>query len=460
LYKFYGLNQISGSNVTELSRILIQFDLTDLTTLYSQQKINVTNNTFNVTLKLFDVYGGQSTPEQFTLNVYPLSRSFSEGKGRDIVKYSDLDSCNFLSSTYNNLWGASGAYQTGTVPASCDYYSALGNLDLKSSQYFTTGEENLEIDVTNIISATLTNQINNSGFLIAYDATHENDDKSYFVKRFASRTAYNVDYHPRLIVRYDDSMQDNTQNLELNTTNTLYLYNYRFGTLANIISGTLQTELTGTNCLYLKLSTPVTSGTYIKYFNASQLNFLTGTYSSNVLIQPAGPLYESLLISGSLTFDAEWLSRDKTVLFGRDSFTFNNQTCVSTKNDYSQYTITAIGVKESHKTNEKVNVRVNIFDYKSPMIKLVKAPLELAGIVIPNAYYQIRDYLTSEEIIPFDTTYKSTKLSSDKNGMYFDLDMSNLKNQRSYIIDIMLQIQGNEYIFRDASPVFRIDNLR
>lgn len=464
LYKLYGINQESGSNATELSRVLVQFDLTTLKNLYQNQKIDILDDTFNVTMKLFDVYGGQPTPSNFTIDVYPLSRSFEEGKGRDIVKYCDIDSSNYYSSSYNNSWGISGAYKTGSVPTNCDYFTSLNTNSLKCSQQFITGEENLEINITSLISATLTNQIPDSGFIVSYDSNIENDNHSYFVKRFASRSAYNEDYHPRLIVKYDDSIQDDTQNLEFDSNNVINLYNYRFGSAANIISGSSQIELTGSNCITLKLSTPITSGTYVNYFSGSQVTIglipLTGTYTSNVFIQPSGSLLDCLNVSGSIDFTSTWLSNDRTVQFFQDTCTFNPQQRSSIKKDYSQYTVTSIGVKESHKSNEKVTIRVNVFDYKSPLVKLVKSPLILAGIVFKESYYQIRDYLTSEEIIPFDTVYNSTRLSCDKNGMYFDLDISNLKTQRSYVIDIMLKIQDNEYIYRESSQIFRVDNLR
>lgn len=465
LYKLYGINQVSGSNATELSRLLIKFDLTDLRTLYAQNKLNLTDDSFNATLKLFDVYGGQPTPSQFTIDVFPLSRSFDEGLGRDIIKYSDLDSSNFLSSTYNNLWSISGAYQSGSVPASCDYFNLLGSTNLKSSQYFSKGTEDLNVDVTTIISATLAQQIPDSGFLISFSNEIESDNKTYFVKRFASRSAYNDTFHPQLIVKYDDSLQDDSQNLEFDYDNTINLYNYHFNSLTNLYSGSINNELTGTNCLQLKLTTPISGGTYTTYFGASQATnsgmYLSGTYVSNVFLQAStGSLKQCLDVTGSITFDATWLSNDHTLEYAKEKYTFYKPLRSSTKIDYSQFVVTAMGVRESHKTNEKVTVHVNIFDYKSPMIKLVKSPIQLPGMVIKNSYYQIRDYLTSKTIIPFDTVYNSTKLSNDDNGMYFDLDMSNLKDQHSYIVDILLVDQNKEYVYREASSVFRVDNLK
>ena len=76
LFKLYG-STVTGSlklpNI-ELSRLLIHFDLTSLRTLVSENKIDVTNNSFFAKLKLVDVYGGQPTPDKFTRTISPLSK--------------------------------------------------------------------------------------------------------------------------------------------------------------------------------------------------------------------------------------------------------------------------------------------------------------------------------------------------------------------------------------------------
>ena len=215
LFKLYGTT-LSGTNPNiELSRLLIQFDLQQLRDLVSQRRIDITNPSFSCKLKLFDVYGGQPTPANFTTTIFPLSRSFDEGLGRDVVFYADLDSCNFITASIaQGNWLLSGCNLGGGLPGSVDYItaSALGT-SMQVTQLFTTGEENLDVDVTTIISATLTNQIPDEGFRIAFTQAIENDTRTYFVKRFASRTAFNEDKRPKLIVKYDDSIQDDSQSL-------------------------------------------------------------------------------------------------------------------------------------------------------------------------------------------------------------------------------------------------------
>ena len=102
LFKLYDENTIVGEvNPIELSRILIKFDYSTLTNLMSS-KLDINSNTFKCNLVLSDVYGGQPTPTNFKLIVFPLSRSFDEGVGRDVAGFRDIDVCNFLTASVSN----------------------------------------------------------------------------------------------------------------------------------------------------------------------------------------------------------------------------------------------------------------------------------------------------------------------------------------------------------------------
>jgi hypothetical protein len=466
LYKLYGENMSGSQPVVENTRLLIKFDLTALRTLISQNKIDITSPLFNAQLTLCDIYGGQPTPENFTVNVCPLSQSFDEGRGKDIVRYADLDVCNFITASYpNNVWMSPGANNSGSVStAPHDYFTTLYTTnDLISSQYFQTGEENLNVDVTKSLRATLTNLIPDEGFRISFSESIDNDTRTYFVKRFVGRNAYNDDLHPRLVIRFDDSIQDDSQTLELDYNNNVFLYNYHFGALHNLMSSSNQ--VTGSNCVQLKLMTPISGGYYELFFTGSQysqgVNNLTGIYSASVFVPSINTHIKlKLQQSGSVDFTPVWTSLDATTTFmSGTTLTFYESQKTSHKIDHNQYVVTTSGIRASHKTNENIVVRINIFDYTSPLIKFVKLPIELPGKVLHDVYYQIRDNQTSDIIIPFDKVYNSTKASSDNKGMYFNLDTSNLKNQRSYVVDIMISTQDNDYIYKNVSNIFQINNL-
>jgi len=473
LFKLYGVtfanNDASLPNL-ELSRLLIHFDLQPLKDLIYSSSININHRSFNCSVKLFDVYGGQTTPSNFDISLYPLSKSFDEGSGRDVVYYSDYDVCNFSSASINVSWELSGSGMGGGAETICDYITSSANLggsSLEATQHFKTGEEDLIIDVTKIVSATVAGLLPDSGFRLSLKSTLEDDKFSYFVKRFASRTAYDESKHPRIIVKYNDSLIDDSLNLRLDEPSTIFLRNFSKGEPSNILSGSSLTQISGSNSLLLKLTTPVTgNANYSLIFTGSQhfdgLNYSTGIYSASFTIQSSNQtLYNELKASGSLKFTPVWSSLDNSVAYFTGS---QIEVSPSQRSDsfqsFNNYVITAVGINSLHLSNEKVPVRVNIFEYTSPSIKLVKRPVELKGLVVAKTYYQIRDVTTNEVVIPFDEKYNSTRVSSDGTGMYFILDTSNLTKERSYVIDIMLKLGETSKIYNSSSNIFKISDTQ
>jgi len=469
LFKLYGVTFGSGSIPNrELSRCLIHFDLQKIRDLITTGKININDSSFNCKMKLFDIYGGQTTPADFYLSVFPLSRSFAEGDGRDVVYYTDYDTSNFLSSSYaDGAWFITGCALGGYSTQQCDYItgsSALGDLEIK--QYFKTGEENLEVDVTKIVSATLAGDLPDAGFRVSFSAAHEEDQQSYFVKRFSSRSAYDTSKRPSLIMRYDDSLQDDTQILRFDSAATLFFRNFSYGSYSNILSGSSLLEVSGTNCIILKLTATRSdgSGSYTLAFTGSQYtdgaNFYPGLYDVSVLIPSSDAvLSKELKVSSSIEFTPIWCSVDDTVGYYTGSvITARPPQRSPSAINFSNYVFSTIGLNETHPSEEQVFVRLNIFNYASPYIKLVKTPAILPGIVIKETYYQVRDYATNETVIPFDEVYNSTRVSSDSDGMFFTLDMSNLKSERTYVIDIMTKLGGVKKIYRDVSTPFTVSD--
>src|SRR5579871_6577687 len=252
LFKLYGYTStlVGSSSVpnVELSRVLVQFDLQPLRNMVAAGQVDLNNASFSCRLHLFDVYGGQPCPSNFTVVVNPLSASFDEGNGRDVVYYSDFDVCNwFTSSLASGSWLGPGCSTGGVSPAAADYFT-----NYTVQQTFVKGTEDLDVDITQIVSATLAGHLPDAGLRIAFVSTVENDTHSYFVKRFGSRQAYNVEKRPMLFVRFDDSVQDDTQNFYLDSPSYLFFYNYvRGAALGNLMSGSSQ--VTGSNCLALTL---------------------------------------------------------------------------------------------------------------------------------------------------------------------------------------------------------------
>jgi hypothetical protein len=471
LYKLYGVTQTTSGTTkipqTELTRLLIHFDLNPLKDLVSAGKIDTTHNSFKCFLNLKDVYGGQTTPNNFDVNIFPLSASFDEGVGKDVAYYSDKDKANFISASKSNSWNKEGCSLACFSTGSGDYItSSITIADTKITQTFITGEEDLLVDVTSIISATLKGDLPDSGFRISFSNDIESNLQTYFVKRFSSRHAYDESKRPKIIVKFDDSISDDTSNLYLDSpiSSSLFLYNYVNGQLVNLISSSQ--EVTGSNSILLELQTEVSGiGNYSLFFTGSQhfygSNPASGIYSASIKLPLTNEsLKTKYLQSGSITFTPIWSSIDRTVSYVTGSVIIANAPNRTTKKlNPQRYIVNVIGINSEYPENVDVSMRVNIFDDNNPIIFAKRKPVHLPGIILRNSYYAIRDIATNEYSIPFDTLANSTKLSSDSDGMYFNINTSALAALKSYVVDIMILVDGQEQKYLNASSPFRIKKL-
>jgi hypothetical protein len=102
------------------------------------------------------------------------------------------------------------------------------------------------------------------------------------VKRFSGRNAYDESKRPTLIIGFDDSLQDTSTNMSLFRESKFITKNFSSGTLTNL-TNRLGVEITGENCLKLKISglpgkDKLFSGSQAKVGSLTQ----TGIYSSSV----------------------------------------------------------------------------------------------------------------------------------------------------------------------------------
>ena len=468
LFKLYGITVVtSGSDrvpQTELSRALIHFDLAPLEELVDAGRVDISHNSFKCFLSLRDVYGGQTTPNNFTIDVFPLSASFTEGYGKDVAYYSDEDKCNFLSASNDALWETKGCEKACFSTGSGDYItSSVTIANTKVSQFFAKGTEDLLVDVTQIISATIKGDLPDSGFRLSFTSEIEQDLKTYFVKRFASRHAYDETKRPKILVKFDDSILDDSSNLYLDSPvqSSLFLYNYVHGQLTNLLSAS--SSVTGADCLLLRLETEVSGvGNYSLYFTGSQHkfgdNYNTGIYSASVTLPFSDAnIKTNYDLSGSVTFTPIWTSLDETVTYITGSkIVARPPERISHRLNPRRYRINVTGITTDYSEDEEVTMRVYIFDDNDPQIIAKRLPVELPGLSLRNVYYAIRNIATNEYVIPFDTSYNSTRISSDSKGMYFNFNTSALAALNSYVVDIMIKVDNLEQKYLDASSHFRV----
>ena len=468
LFKLYA-ESVSGSDntPTELSRILIKFDLETVKTMHDTGVIDVGDSSFKSYLHLSDVYGGQTTPSNFNIIVFPLAQSFDEGNGFDIIEFKDLGATNWVTASITNsianLWNATGAMKSGSLGESNIDVIVSGTFDgqaspisICSEQYFESGFEDLKIDITTAVSASAKSLLTNHGFLVAFSGSYEKDSNSYFVKRFASRNTVNTTLRPKLSIQYDDTVLDNHGNFVFDFSGSLYLNNFYRGVASNIKLNDY-TELAATDAMILKIR----SGSFSKDLNVSQAirgeNRITGVYSSSFAISSYNVLNTNALkTNSSLTYDAIWSSADESVTYLSSSLIVKKNKRTSYDYEEKRLLATTLNLNDRYNNTDQVKIRLFIENVNRSVV-FTKGPVEKLSEIFENVYYSVKDFNSGRVIVPFDTVYNSTRLSTDSSGMYYDFYMSSLPRGRTYIFEYLVQENGIDTYIKDAASKFIVE---
>jgi|TARA_R110000824_G_scaffold62352_2_gene165147 hypothetical protein len=471
LFKLYDENTIgSETKPIELSRLLIKFPISEIAKMDTDGVLDITDSSFKCTVKLHDVYGGQTTPSNFKAILFPLAIDFDEGPGMDVVNYSDVSSSNFITASITNgsavKWSKPGAMSSGSLGASnIDVYTSGSlslttgptNVSLSPVQTFETGREDLIIDVTRIVSGTVSGQIPDKGFLIALSGSYEKNEFSYFVKRFASRDVQVAALRPKLTISFDDSMTDRHSDFIFNVSSSLYLRNFQYGTLANIVSNTAGATLSGKDCMVVKLE----SGSFKETYKVSQVlngrHRQTGVYSASFAVSSFDSiLSEQANLTGSITFNEVWTNTAETITFLSSSLTIKraNRSITNTQNQ-NNLLVTVLNVNDEYRAGEIVNVRVFAEDRDRP-VSFVRTPYEKKSQIFAEMYYRVRDVVDGKIIIAFDKSNNSTKLSTDSDGMFFDFYTDSLPRGRMYAFDFLIRRNGKDTVIKDAASNFKV----
>jgi len=271
-FSVYG-RENSGS--AELSRILIRFPVTDISTDRTNGVLPASGSV-SYYLRLYNAKHSKTVPESYTLSVQAVSQSWQEGTGLDLETYADLTKgnagSNWMSASSTTYW----TDKAGTLLAGGSYHT--GSSDTETflfTQTFSSGLEDLELDITPLVEQWIAGTYTNYGVGIHMSASYEAyesgsstatsrqpgqlaldaDDStqsviynpsgsttSYYTKRFFARGSQYFFKRPCIEARWNDSIKDDRGNFYYSSSlatasdnlNTIYLYNYVRGDLTDI----------------------------------------------------------------------------------------------------------------------------------------------------------------------------------------------------------------------------------
>jgi hypothetical protein len=222
LYSYYptlntGLDEIlelstflSINNTNEVSRVLLKFPTSDINSVFTN---NVKTSSFDCYLKLFTADVSQ-IPLDYTIYSHPLASDWNMGTGRlaNLPITTDGVSWAYTNQLSGSAWfnpssfpaGQTGSYQSGSNIGGGLWYTASSYAATQSFTYTSTTDNDIELRVTNAVSASYTNKIPNYGFIIKHSGSIEFTTSSKFETKYFSDTTHTI-YPPCLEIRWDDS---------------------------------------------------------------------------------------------------------------------------------------------------------------------------------------------------------------------------------------------------------------
>lgn len=424
----------------EASRILLDFPITTISADRTSGDIPGSGSV-SFYLKLSNAVHGETTPKDFELVVSPVSSSWTEGHGLDMEQYEDGGAVNWGSSSDGTAWTTDGG----------DYLSSP-----VYTASFSFGDEDLELDITQLVEDWISGTISSNGVGVQFPASYESSSvDSFFTKRFFGRRSEHFYKRPWIEARFDDSVSDNRNNFYVSSSlvpgednlMTLFLYNRTRKGLRNIpavgngaiyvslFSGTLAPE--GPELLLHNNQLAVTGGLYE-----------TGIYTASVAVSTTSPTIFDVWhnnLTGSSRIEFFTGSVIHVIPYsGSDDF------------EVEEYVTTITNLKPSYSRSETARFRLFTREKDwSPTIYTI-AVADIENKTIEDAYYKAFRVVDNFEVIPYGTgSDDHTKLSFDKNGNYFDLDMSIFESDYQYALQFIFK-QDDEFYEQPEVFKFRV----
>ena len=316
------------------------------------------------------------------------------------------------------------------------------------TQSFSTGLEDVEIDITPLVEKWVSGTQPNYGIGVHLSAAYEGyfssstgqnsgsvidnptgATKSYYTKRLFARGSQYFYKRPVIEARWNSSKKDDRGNFYYSSSlapaadnlNTLYIYNYVRGALTNI-------PAVGTGSILVSLysgSSAPTGSKLTLYDGNTNLTggwVSTGIYSCSVAITAASTPLDPL-------FDV-WHAGGVEYVTG--SIVPNVLSAAQTVSKPVYY-LNITNMRRDYRSDETARFNLYIRNKNwQPTIYTV-ANNTAPATTIPSASYRIYRVMDGYEVLPYGTSSNMyTMLSYDVSGNYFDFDMNILEPGYEY----------------------------
>ena len=457
IFFIYGQNPNPGVEADKLeeARILIKFDTNSIVDFYD----NNFPTDVKFVLKLTNAAHPFTLARNYDINVYALEESFSEGNGLDMESYRDKDVANWNERKVSTSW---------TTPGGLE-----GTETLVATQRFDTGEENLEVDITDYIEQVFAgaagNNIGNGlqqgvldkGFIITMDGsiTDGSQEQNFYTKKFFSRSSEFFFKRPVIEARDSSRIADDRgkfyakrkTNSVVQNTQRIYLYNSFEGMRSDFTPPEPDEEL------YVRFYTDeartnqATLDPNVQFVQA--VNQSEGIYYVDVILDESSltKIYDQWYFAAN----GGTAEVDRTLVHeGEITVIQNGSSANSGELDY-RMDITNLKTSYTRQETAKFRIYTRQKDW-NPTIYTV-ASKEIENLIVEKMYYKIVRLVDEETVLDYGigaegTNNEHTLVSYDALGSYFDFDMSLLEKGYMYGIKLMFSINGE---LREQEEIFK-----
>lgn len=408
------------------SRFIVKFDISDLQNKLLSQEINP-SLVASYKLKMknsipkdrilepeyeFDVLN-KNIAASFDLICFPINKDWDEGRGYDLSKENYLvkqkgnpiitgySNWNYATSTI--AWDQPGVYSDPTGATAVTFYSA---------QHFDIGNEDIDMDITDIVNDWLSGGSVNNGLGIAYRRDYEllSTDTRYISSFFTNHT--NTAFKPSIEVSYNQNFKDDRLDVTNNRICRLFLYTFSGHSPVNFYSSST-------------VSIQTTTGANV-YSGLTPFQIERGVYYVDIWMSAATKGQQYKDVWQGITFNPGFDQQNFTQTFTiQDNFYFENSPTIN------NYAISTYGLDNDSilNTTEVIRVyadlRVN-YSTNSP-----KDHYDLQYRLIMN---------NQESVVPWTSINQAVLNKCLKN--YFVLDTSWLLHNQTYEIQFRISELG------------------
>jgi len=203
--------------------------------------------------------GTKKRASSFDLIFFLIPKTWDSGKGFDYTRnalnkdfydtaqisknrLTSTDGCNWFQRRNGIDWDEPGVYSNDTLSKEYDNFSSEnGSKIIFARQRFEVGNENINIDITDIVNKFISGEIENNGIGVAFtpalerlgeDKTKSVSNVDNYISLFTNKT--NTFFEPFVETTYYNYIDDDRANFVIDKDNKLYLYCNLGGNLTDL----------------------------------------------------------------------------------------------------------------------------------------------------------------------------------------------------------------------------------